>query len=61
MAAATNWSKTWTFFDDQWREGNVPIMGTRTHAAWLCSIVFDGARALICTALVSTTLPKNYI
>jgi branched-chain amino acid aminotransferase len=45
MTAATNWSKTWTFFEDQWREGNTPIMGVRTHAAWLCSIVFDGARA----------------
>jgi len=45
MAVPTNWSKTWTFFEDQWREGNTPIMGVRTHAAWLCSIVFDGARA----------------
>jgi branched-chain amino acid aminotransferase len=45
MAIATNWSKTWTFFEDQWREGNAQIMGSRTHAAWLCSIVFDGARA----------------
>ena len=43
MAVAT--SKTWTFFEEQWREGNLPIMGVRTHAAWLCSIVFDGARA----------------
>lgn len=40
----SNWSKTWTFFDGEWREGNVPIMGIRTHAAWLCSSVFDGAR-----------------
>jgi len=39
------WSKTWTFFEGRWHEGNVPIMGPRTHAAWLCSIVFDGARA----------------
>jgi branched-chain amino acid aminotransferase len=39
-----SWSKTWTFFEGQWTEGNVPIMGPRTHAAWLCSIVFDGAR-----------------
>lgn len=23
----------------------MPLMGSRTHAAWLCSIVFDGARA----------------
>jgi branched-chain amino acid aminotransferase len=38
-------SRTWTFFEDQWHEGNVPIMGPRTHAAWLCSVVFDGARA----------------
>ena len=40
-----NWSKTWTFFEDEWHEGNVPIMGPRTHAAWLASCVFDGARA----------------
>ena len=38
------WSKTWTFFEDDWHEGNVPIMGPRTHAAWLGSMVFDGAR-----------------
>ena len=38
-------SKTWTFFEDDWHEGNVPIMGPRTHAAWLGSSVFDGARA----------------
>jgi branched-chain amino acid aminotransferase len=45
MAAADGWSKTWTFFEDDWHEGNVPIMGVRTHAAWLASMVFDGARA----------------
>ena len=38
-------TKTWTYFEGQWREGNVPIFGVRTHAAWLCSLVFDGARA----------------
>ena len=38
-------SKTWTFFEGDWHEGNVPIMGPRTHAAWLGSCVFDGARA----------------
>src|SRR2546423_3112889 len=38
-------SSTWTFFDGDWHEGNVPIMGPRTHAAWLGSSVFDGARA----------------
>jgi len=40
-----SYSQTWTFFDGDWREGNVPIMGVRTHAAWLGSSVFDGARA----------------
>ena len=38
------WSKTWTFFNGDWHEGNVPIMGIRTHGAWLGSSVFDGAR-----------------
>jgi branched-chain amino acid aminotransferase len=40
-----DWSKTWTFFEGDWHEGNIPIMGARTHAAWLGSSVFDGARA----------------
>lgn len=38
-------TKTWTFFEGEWHEGNLPIFGVRTHAAWLCSVVFDGARA----------------
>jgi branched-chain amino acid aminotransferase len=38
-------SKTWTFFDGDWRPGNAPILGARSHAAWLGSLVFDGARA----------------
>ncbi|QUD88238.1 branched-chain amino acid aminotransferase [Phenylobacterium montanum] len=38
-------SKTWTFFEDDWHEGNVAIMGVRTNASWLASSVFDGARA----------------
>lgn len=45
MPLGTNWSKTWTFFEGDWHEGNIGIMGPRTHAAWLCSVVFDGARA----------------
>jgi len=40
-----SYSQTWTFFEGDWHEGNVPIMGPRTHAAWLASTVFDGARA----------------
>ena len=35
---------TWTFFEGRWQSGNAPIMGPRTHAAWLGSSVFDGAR-----------------
>ncbi len=42
---ATGISKTWTFFQGDWQAGNVPLMGSRTHAAWLGSMVFDGARA----------------
>lgn len=38
-------SKTVTFFEEEWHEGNVAIMGPRTHGAWLGSTVFDGARA----------------
>jgi branched-chain amino acid aminotransferase len=45
MADGQTLSKTLTFFEDRWHEGNLPIMGVRTHAAWLCSVVFDGARA----------------
>jgi branched-chain amino acid aminotransferase len=37
-------SQTWTYVDGDWHEGNVPIMGARTHAVWLGSTVFDGAR-----------------
>ncbi|HXZ42942.1 MAG TPA: branched-chain amino acid aminotransferase [Terriglobales bacterium] len=45
MAIGKNWSRTWTYFEGQWHEGNVPIMGPRSHAAWMCSVVFDGARS----------------
>ena len=43
--APISFSQTWTFFEGAWHEGNVPIMGPRTHGAWLGSTVFDGARA----------------
>jgi branched-chain amino acid aminotransferase len=42
--AQAGWSQTWTFFDGAWHEGNVPLWGVRTHAIWLGSSVFDGAR-----------------
>lgn len=40
-----NWSATWTWLDGDWHEGNVLVAGPRTHAFWLGSSVFDGARA----------------
>ncbi len=45
MALGQDWSKTWTFYKGDWHEGNIPIMGVRAQAIWLCSSVFDGARA----------------
>jgi branched-chain amino acid aminotransferase len=39
------WSQTYTFLDGEWLEGNQPFIGARTHAFWLGSSVFDGARA----------------
>lgn len=38
-------SRTWTFFENEWSEGNTAIMGSRTQASWMASMVFDGARA----------------
>lgn len=38
-------SQTWTFFEGEWHEGNIAIMGPRTQGAWMASTVFDGARA----------------
>lgn len=37
-------TQTWTFIDGEWVEGNPPLLGPRTHAMWLASVVFDGAR-----------------
>jgi branched-chain amino acid aminotransferase len=34
-----------TFIDGDWHGGNPPLMGAMTHAAWMASVVFDGARA----------------
>jgi branched-chain amino acid aminotransferase len=41
----TPWSETWTYIDGGWHEGNPPVLGPRSHAFWLGSSVFDGARA----------------
>lgn len=37
-------TQTWTFVDGDWHEGNVAIVGPRSHVMWLGSSVFDGAR-----------------
>ena len=41
IAKPVSYSQTWTFFEGKWHDGNAPIMGPRTHAAWLGSVVFD--------------------
>jgi branched-chain amino acid aminotransferase len=35
---------TWTYYKGAWREGDVRILGAASHATWLGSLVFDGAR-----------------
>ncbi|MEZ5792049.1 MAG: branched-chain amino acid aminotransferase [Nitratireductor sp.] len=35
----------WTWFEGDWHEGNVMIMGSADHGTWLGTMVFDGARA----------------
>lgn len=37
--------KIWTWFEGDWHEGNIPILGSADHATWLGTMVFDGARA----------------
>jgi len=43
------WKETsgtaWTWYKGEWHSGNPQIMGPMTHAFWLGSCVFDGARA----------------
>lgn len=45
MAHGTPSPKTWTWYDGAWLEGNPPLIGPRSHAFWLGTTVFDGARA----------------
>ncbi len=37
-------SLTWTYVDGDWHEGNLALVGPRSHVMWLGSSVFDGAR-----------------
>lgn len=39
------WSETWTWLEGEWFSGNRAVIGPRSHAFWLGSSVFDGARA----------------
>ncbi len=41
MATGNN---IFTYFNDTWHTGNVPIINAADHGAWLGSNVFDGAR-----------------
>lgn len=34
----------WTFHRGKWHEGDLRILGASSHATWLGSLVFDGAR-----------------
>jgi branched-chain amino acid aminotransferase len=36
---------SWSYIDGKWLPGNPPILGPMSHAMWLASVVFDGARA----------------
>jgi len=40
----------WNFWQGTWVKGNPGIMGPMSHASWLASTVFDGARAFEGTA-----------
>lgn len=35
---------TWTYVEGEWIAGNPPLIGPMSHAMWLASTVFDGAR-----------------
>ena len=37
-------STTWTYVEGEWLEGNPKLIGPTSHAMWLGSTVFDGAR-----------------
>jgi branched-chain amino acid aminotransferase len=37
--------QSWHFIDGRWRAGNPAVVGPNSHALWLGSCVFDGARA----------------
>ena len=42
---AAKYSETWIYYNGDWHENDVLVAGPRTHAFWMGSSVFDGARA----------------
>jgi branched-chain amino acid aminotransferase len=50
MAWKESAGQSWTWYRGEWLSGNPMIMGPMTHAPWLGSCVFDGARAFEGTA-----------
>ena len=44
MAKVNAGGRSLSFIDGDWHEGNPKILGPRSHATWLASVVFDGAR-----------------
>jgi branched-chain amino acid aminotransferase len=45
MAWKETTGTSWTWYQGQWHQGNPMLMGPMTHAPWLGSCVFDGARS----------------
>ncbi|MBS0395024.1 MAG: branched-chain amino acid aminotransferase, partial [Proteobacteria bacterium] len=45
MSHGSTSARVWTFHAGDWHQGNVPLVGPQSHAFWLGSSVFDGARA----------------
>jgi branched-chain amino acid aminotransferase len=39
-------TEPYSWIDGEWISGNPPIIGPLTNAAWMATVVFDGARAL---------------
>ena len=37
-------AETWTYWRGDWHQGDLRILGASSHATWLGSLVFDGAR-----------------
>lgn len=45
MSHAETANTAWTWYAGAWHPGNPMILGPMTHATWVGSLIFDGARA----------------